>query len=100
MKSRAQHTGESDLSATRTESAVPTLAAENADSVRASRAKKVATSVDSVDLAHEGHSISGIMDAILEIGRQRSTLLADLRVALESGKEKEALNFARRLCGL
>ena len=54
----------------------------------------------SVDSGYDGHAISGIVDAILEVGRQRNTLLAQLRIALESGKEKEALNFARRLCGL
>jgi hypothetical protein len=63
------------------------------------RAKPVTSKV-SVDSEYDGHSISGIVDAILEVGRQRNTLLAELRIALESGKEKEALNFARRLCGL
>ena len=70
------------------------------DPVRSSPTKKVAPSIASVDLEHDGHSLSGIVDVILEVGRQRKTLLAQLRVALESGKEKEALNFARRLCGL
>ena len=54
----------------------------------------------SVDLAHSGHSISGIVDAILEVGHQRNGLLAQLRAALEAGREKEALTLARRLCGL
>jgi len=62
--------------------------------------KKVAASITPVDSEHDGHSISGIVDAILEIGRQRNTLLSYLRIALESGKEREALNLARRLCGL
>jgi len=63
-------------------------------------AKKVAASITPVDSEHDGHSISGIVDTILEIGRQRNTLLSHLRIALESGKESEALNLARRLCGL
>jgi hypothetical protein len=53
-----------------------------------------------LDLAQGGHSVSGIVDAILDVGRQRSALLAQLRAALESGAEREALTLARRLCGL
>ena len=53
-----------------------------------------------VDSAHDGHSISGIVDAILEVGQQRNALLAELRVALQSGNNGEALILARRLCGL
>ncbi len=53
-----------------------------------------------LDLAQDGHSVSGIVDAILDVGRQRSALLAQLRTALESGAEREALTLARRLCGL
>jgi hypothetical protein len=45
-------------------------------------------------------SMSGMVDSILEVGRQRATLLAQLRAALESGQEKDALALARRLCGL
>jgi len=45
-------------------------------------------------------SLSGVVEAILEVGRQRGTLLAQLRAALESGQEKEALALARRMCGL
>lgn len=45
-------------------------------------------------------SVSGIVDAILEIGRERSALLARLRIALESGQEREALMLSRRLCGI
>ena len=59
-----------------------------------------ATSIATVDSEHDCHSISGLVDAILEVGRQRNLLLAELRTALESGREREALNVARRLCGL
>jgi len=45
-------------------------------------------------------SVAGIVDAILAIGSQRKALLAHLRVALESGQEREALILSRRLCGL
>ena len=100
MKSKTQRVDESDLFATRNESAVPSPAAGRPDSVRSSPTKKVATSIDTVDSECDGHSLSGIVDVILEVGRQRNTLLAQLRVALELGKEREALNFARRLCGL
>lgn len=44
--------------------------------------------------------MSGVVDAILEVGRQRNLLLTQLRSALESGAEREALILARRLCGL
>ena len=100
MKSQAQRAGESDLSATRSESAVASPVAGIADTIRSSRAKKVVTSVASVDSEHEGHSLSGIVDAVLEIGRQRNTLLTQLRAALQSGKDDDALILARRLCGL
>jgi hypothetical protein len=43
---------------------------------------------------------SGIVDAILEVGRQRAALLGQLRSALESGDDSKALNLARQLCGL
>ena len=43
---------------------------------------------------------AGVVDAILEVGRQRRTLLENLRAALESGDEPKALRFARQLCGL
>ena len=43
---------------------------------------------------------SGIVDAILEVGRQRVALLGQLRSALESGDDSKALNLARQLCGL
>jgi hypothetical protein len=53
-----------------------------------------------VDSEYDDHSISGIVDVVLEVGRQRNALLAQLRIALESGKERIALNLAKRLCGL
>lgn len=40
------------------------------------------------------------MDAVLEVGQERTALFAELRVALESGNDGEALILARRLCGL
>ena len=44
--------------------------------------------------------MSGILDAILEVGRQRKMLLDQMRSALESGDGEKALVFARRLCGV
>jgi hypothetical protein len=44
-------------------------------------------------------SLAGAVDAILEVGRQRRVLLDQLRSALESGKDAEALQLARLLCG-
>jgi hypothetical protein len=45
-------------------------------------------------------SISGVVNAILEVGNQRKALLGQLRSALDSGNDSEALGFARLLCGL
>jgi hypothetical protein len=45
-------------------------------------------------------NVSGVIDAILEVGRQRKSLLAQLRAALQSGDDSQALVFARQLCGL
>ena len=45
-------------------------------------------------------SVSGIVDAVLEVGRQRNALLEEMSAALQSGDEKQALRLARRLCGL
>jgi hypothetical protein len=70
------------------------------DAAVAERKAGTLTQIAPLDLAQDGHSISGIVDAILEAGRQRSALLAQLRAALEAGAEREALTLARRLCGL
>jgi len=45
-------------------------------------------------------SLSGIVDAIQEVGLQRKVLLDQLRSALESGNDAEALRIARKYCGL
>jgi hypothetical protein len=45
-------------------------------------------------------AISGIVDAILEVGRQRNSLLSQLRSALQSGQDDVALVLARQLCGI
>lgn len=45
-------------------------------------------------------SFSGVVDAILEVSKQRKSLLGQLRSALVSGNDSEALGFARQLCGL
>ena len=44
--------------------------------------------------------VSGIVDAILEVGRQRNALLTQLRAALQSDQDNEALAIARQLCGI
>lgn len=43
---------------------------------------------------------SGAVEAILEVAKQRKTLLDQLRATLESGNHEAALQFARQLCGL
>jgi hypothetical protein len=45
-------------------------------------------------------NITGVVDAILEVGRQRQAVLEQLRAALQSGNDSEALRRARELCGL
>jgi hypothetical protein len=45
-------------------------------------------------------NISGAVDAILEVGRQRKAVLEELRAALQSGNDLQALDIARQLCGL
>jgi hypothetical protein len=45
-------------------------------------------------------SISGVVDAILEVGNRRKALLGQLRSALLSSNDFEALGFARQICGL
>jgi hypothetical protein len=44
--------------------------------------------------------VSGVVDAILEVSRQRKFLLDQLRSALQSGNDAGALQLARQLCGL
>jgi hypothetical protein len=45
-------------------------------------------------------NITGAVDAILEVGRQRKAVLEKLRAALQSGNDPQALHLARQLCGL
>jgi len=49
---------------------------------------------------NNGGSLSGLVDAILGVGRERKALLDQLRASLESGNDTEALRFARQYCGL
>lgn len=42
----------------------------------------------------------GVVAAILEVGHQRSALLNQLRYALQSGNDQQALRLAREYCGL
>lgn len=42
----------------------------------------------------------GMVDAILEVGRQRKAVLDKMRAALQSGDDSGALELARKLCGL
>lgn len=44
--------------------------------------------------------LSGVVNAILEVSRQRKSLLDQLRSALQSGNDAESLQLARQLCGL
>ena len=42
----------------------------------------------------------GFVSAALEISMRRRAVLVLMRKALESGDERQALKFARQLCGL
>jgi hypothetical protein len=44
--------------------------------------------------------LAGVVEAILRVGEERKAVLACLRAALQSGDETQALQLARRLCGL
>ena len=48
----------------------------------------------------EIRNLNGLIDAAIEIGRERRDVLQRMKVALESGNDAEALRFARQLCGL
>lgn len=45
-------------------------------------------------------SLSGVVDAILEIGRQRAAVLAEMKTALERGDNQQVLVLCRQLCGV
>src|ERR1035437_1725520 len=45
-------------------------------------------------------SLSGLVEAIQQVGKQRNALLQELRLALMTGKNDRALELARGLCGL
>jgi hypothetical protein len=45
-------------------------------------------------------TLSGVLNAALEIASKRRETLARLRAALEKGDDTEALRVARALCGV
>ncbi len=52
------------------------------------------------DLMSDNLSLSGVLNAALEIADKRRETLARLRAALEKGDDTEALKVARALCGV
>ncbi len=44
--------------------------------------------------------VDAVVNAIVEVGRQRKAVLDKMRAALEAGDERAALLCARELCGL
>jgi hypothetical protein len=42
----------------------------------------------------------GVLDAALEIGRQRLDILQRMKAAFDRGDETEALRLGKELCGL
>jgi hypothetical protein len=53
-----------------------------------------------LDLMSDNSSLSGVLNAALEIAGKRRETLALLRAALEKGDDTEALKVARALCGV
>jgi len=51
-------------------------------------------------LVSDDAAFHGLCEAALEIATRRAETLARLRVALENGKDAEALRIARELCGV
>ena len=51
-------------------------------------------------IATQPISFTGIVDAILEVGRQRNSLLSQMQTALQSGQNERVIEIARQLCGL
>jgi hypothetical protein len=45
-------------------------------------------------------SLSGLVDAALEISNRRRAILERMREAFELGKDQEALSLAKELCGV
>jgi hypothetical protein len=62
--------------------------------------KKLETGYVVMPESQNGLPVSGVVEAILEVGRHRKATLQRLRAALERGDTENALNFARQLCGL
>jgi hypothetical protein len=50
--------------------------------------------------AESNLTLSGVTEAILEVGRQRKALLDQMRGALQCGDTEQVLRLARQLCGL
>lgn len=48
----------------------------------------------------EQANIANLVDAVVEVGRQRAALLRSLKAALQCGNNEEALRLSRELCGL
>ncbi len=58
--------------------------------------KKPETGYDVMPEPQNGLSVSGVVEAILEVGRHRQATLLKLRAALECGDTENALNCARQ----
>jgi hypothetical protein len=46
------------------------------------------------------NDVSAVVEAILEVGRQRRDLLDEMRGALQSGDSEKALRLLSQYCGL
>jgi hypothetical protein len=56
--------------------------------------------VVSVDEAFRLCDKGGVLDAVMEIGKERQRILVSMKEALERGDDAEALELARELTGL
>ena len=53
-----------------------------------------------VDEKKEPLKLGPLVDAAVTIARERQQTLASMRAALEAGNDSDALEWARKLCGL
>jgi hypothetical protein len=53
-----------------------------------------------IPVADSEEAGSGLVEAALEISRKRTQMMEQMRKALETGDEKQALSLARLLVGL
>jgi hypothetical protein len=67
---------------------------------RTADSEYVVVSTESIAKVPPPLCVTGVVDAILEVGSQRKALLNQIRSALLAGEDADAIRLARQLCGL